>query len=321
MQHTNASKTVRVPSLVDTLSQGFAAVNRRLWVVLIPLALDVFYWSGPRQSTQPLIDGFLRLARALNPQIPKEQIDQVAQGLQGAAMPIDLSPFAVLPGLLPKFINILSPVIALPTPPITPPVWYIGSVGTLALAVLATTLISMLATALYLALLADVIQPEIRAERPWLYIARVYGSFLMIMLILMGASLAVFVPLIIVGTLMAQVNLGVGYAIVLVGTALLFWLLFTTSFAFDAVVISKAGPLRALLTSLVLVQRTFRSAFGLLALGWLILSGMRLVWQPLATSEIGMLLAMTGSAYLSSGLTAAHLIFFRDRLSRVATRA
>lgn len=321
MQHTNASKTVRVPSLIDTLSQGFAAVNRRLWVLLIPLALDLFYWFGPRQSTQPLIDAFLALTQAVNPQLPAEQIGQVRQVLNGAAAPVDLSPFAVLPGLLPKFINIVSPVITLPTPPLTPPVWYIGSVGALFLGLLATTLISMLATALYLALMVEAIQPEIRAERRWLHFAKVYGSFLAITLLLVGLSLAVYLPLAIVGALIAQVNVGVGYVIVLFGTALLFWMLFTTSFAFDAVVISRAGPLRALLTSLLLVQRSFRGAFGLLALGWLILAGMRLVWQPIATSEPGVLLAMIGSAYLSSGLTAAHLIFFRDRLSRVQARA
>ena len=68
MQPTNASKTARLPSLVETISQGFGAVNRRLWVLAIPFALDLFYWLGPRLSVQPLIDQFARLARALDPQ-------------------------------------------------------------------------------------------------------------------------------------------------------------------------------------------------------------------------------------------------------------
>ena len=34
--------------VIDTLSAGYAAVNRRLWLLGIPIALDLVFWAGPR---------------------------------------------------------------------------------------------------------------------------------------------------------------------------------------------------------------------------------------------------------------------------------
>lgn len=321
MQHTNASKTARVPSLVDTLSQGFGVVNRRLWILLIPFALDLLYWLGPRRSTQPLVDSFVSLMRGLSPQADQAQIQEISAQLGGGPVPFDLSPFATLPGVLPKFINILAPSIAMPNPPFIPPIWHIGSVTALFFVWLGTALISMLVTTLYMVFLGESVGLVHNSRIGLIHLATVYGSLLTILLILVGIGLLIFVPILFMAAFISPVNNVAAQIVVTFGVALVFWLLFTTSFSFDAVVIGGVGPLRALLTSLFLVQRSFWSALGLLVLGWVILSGMRIVWQPVATTEIGLVAAMLGSAYISSGLTAAHLIFFRDRLSRVTRRA
>jgi hypothetical protein len=103
--------------------------------------------------------------------------------------------------------------------------------------------------------------------------------------------------------------------------AFVIWLLFTAWFSFDAVIMSGVGPIRALLTSLFIVQRSFWSAIGLYLIGSLILAGLNVIWQMLSASSVGLILAMAGSAYISCGLAAAHMIFYRDRLSRIGRRA
>jgi hypothetical protein len=133
-------------------------------------------------------------------------------------------------------------------------------------------------------------------------------------------ALLVFLPFTLVAALVLQINSVLGQIIFTFGIALIFWLLFTASFSFDAVLISGVGPIRALLTSLLVVQRSFWSALGLFLIGWVILWGMSVVWAPVAASMIGLIVALIGSAYISSGLAAAHLVFYRDRLSRSAQR-
>src|SRR5215207_2734733 len=60
----------RLLGVVDTLSAGYRIVNRRPWLVLVPVALDLFLWFGPRVSVAPLIGQLLSrpdLARGLGP--------------------------------------------------------------------------------------------------------------------------------------------------------------------------------------------------------------------------------------------------------------
>jgi len=42
--------------IISTLSTGFDLTTRHIWIVLLPLLLDVFYWIGPRLAIDNLID-------------------------------------------------------------------------------------------------------------------------------------------------------------------------------------------------------------------------------------------------------------------------
>jgi len=41
--------------VIETLSAGYTAVNRQLWVLMLPILLDVFLWLGPHVSYSPLV--------------------------------------------------------------------------------------------------------------------------------------------------------------------------------------------------------------------------------------------------------------------------
>lgn len=321
MQHTNASNTVRLPSLVETISQGFGIVNKRPWVLLIPLLLDLVYWLGPRLSPQPLAGRLLSFARTVDPQSWDAQRQQMAEQINNVQSPVDLSPVALIPNMLPKFLNLLTPLIQLPPPPIAPTTWHIGSAATLLGSIVLINGLSLLATATFLVPLAELICGREGARWNWAWLARACGSFASILLVLAGVSLLVFLPFTLIAAFVLQLNFVLGQIIFTFGIALIFWLLFTASFSFDAVLISGVGPIRALLTSLLLVRRSFWSALGLFLIGWVILWGMSVVWAPVAATVIGLMIALLGSAYISAGLAAAHLVFYRDRLSRSAQRA
>jgi hypothetical protein len=208
----------------------------------------------------------------------------------------------------------------LPAPPITPGVWSIGNLGILLGAVALLSLLALLLTTIYLVALAGALRGKDQPRLDLRRFGHITGSVLAIGLLLLGVMLLVAIPVSIVAQLVSLVSPGFSAAIMIVGMALLFWLLFTASFSFDAVVMSDVGPLRALLASLYLMQRSFWGAAGLFVIGWLILTGLSLVWQTVAVSAAGLMVAMAGSAYISSGLAAAHLVFYRDRLSRLPDR-
>jgi hypothetical protein len=36
------------PSVIDTLTAGYETINRRPWLILLPIALDLLFWLGPK---------------------------------------------------------------------------------------------------------------------------------------------------------------------------------------------------------------------------------------------------------------------------------
>jgi len=320
MQHTNASKTSRLPSLVETISQGFAAVHRCLWVLLIPLLLDLCYWLGPRISVQPLVDRLLALVKALDPQRWEAFRQQTDGQLTTTTALLDFwqDGLVQMPNVnLLKPLNLVTPLIVAPPPPITPTVWSISSLAVLLGAWLLINIIGLVATSVYLLPLADVVRGVDVRRISFARFVRALGSLASIVGLYILAALVGGIPLLLAASIAAVISPALGGIISIFALALLIWLLFTASFSFDAVVVSGVGPLRALLTSLFLVQRSFWSTMGLLILGWMILAGMAIIWQVLSTTTWGLIVAMVGGAYISTGLAAAHLIFYRDRLSRI----
>ncbi len=319
MQHMNASKTARLPSLVETISLGFGVVNRCLWVLAIPVLLDLVYWLGPRLSVQPLVQQLVSLSNAVARGAMDADARQFWTELSARSYPFDLAQLG-LPRqtnmFAPKYINLLTPAITAPAPPFDPPIWQVGNIGMLLLVQILAVVGSLLVTSIYLLALSDTLQGGSRGAllRRW---ARGFASLLGIGLAFMVLVLLISVPLALAVTFTFLISPTIAQLLVIVVLALFVWMLFTASFSFDAVFISDSGPFRALLTSLYLVQRSFWAAAGLFLLSWVILAGLSLVWQVLATTTAGLAVAIAGNAYISSGLAAAHLIFYRDRLSQV----
>jgi hypothetical protein len=308
MQHNNASKTSRQTSLIETINQGFLLVNRRLWILMLPLALNLFYWLGPRISFEPL----LQRLRALDPETWEMAREQIGEQLGVAISQFDLRQFAFLPFLRP-----VAQYITLPTSLLDVVTWHVGSLPMFLGAFALINLVGMACITLYLAPLAQGIGAETTVQPTWSRLGRVFGRLLGVVLVFLAAAVITVVPFVVVAVLASLVSQVVGQFILIGWIALFLWMLFMSSFSFDAVVIQNVGPFRALLNSLLMIQRSFWGVVGFLLLSRVIIAGLAVVWQALAVNVAGLLVAMVGSAYISTGLAAAHLIFYRDRLSRI----
>ena len=95
-----------------------------------------------------------------------------------------------------------------------------------------------------------------------------------------------------------------------------FWVNIYIGFYREAIVIHDQGPLRAIYTSFNVVRRNFWGTLGFLALSLIISLGSGVIWYRLVGSTAGLIVAMVGSAYIGSGLLAARMAFFRERLRR-----
>lgn len=306
----------QTPGLIDTISAGYVALNRRLWVVMIPIVLDLYLWLGTRLSLAPLIRSLSdQVASALVQVSPDiAQPATLVQNLQQADLRVLLAWINFVPLLLPEFL--LPPVgkqAALPEAAVVPVTNWWVVIG----AVLLINLVTLLVSSLFLSLLAGAVAGAGDHRLPHLRrmfnIARRIGSFL---LVLIGAGLLLGMPFLVFTALVVSLIPGTLLPAAFAWAIALFWVWVYTSFGIEAILMSDVGPLRAIYNSVHIVRHNLLSALALLLLSMVIVSGLAVIWRALATTHLGMVVAISGSAYVQSGLIAARLVFYRDRLQR-----
>lgn len=313
--------------LIDTLSSGFKVAQRRPWLLLLPVLLDLWFWLGPRWSVQPLIDSLLRLwtPQTLPPSL-LELADSYRAGLETAGAHynlwwlLDNNPGwlrTVLPALMDPAHPATAPrLIALDTP------WLL--LGALALLLLAVVLGSLFLVAAARAVYSVTTLPDDGPVasyprgfwlRRWLHTS-LRALALLLLLLVMGAAGSMALSLLLTPVLLISPQGGAGLLSLL---ALLFgWLLLMAYilfyFTLPALVTDGIGLRQALWRSFNVVSHNFWSTVGLLALTTLILWGFDLIWQRLAGfGAAGVAAAIAGNALLVAGFAAARLIFYQQR--------
>ncbi len=319
-------------NIIDTLTAGFNVVTRKLWLITIPVALDLYLWLGPRLS----IYSFLK--RRLNSETSilllqgtQAEYQQAIEQLRGFNL------FSLLAnGLLgvPSLLRSTGPLGLLRTPtpektafPLptllsqTPRVISVGHESVVWGLCILLFLASLLIGCLYLGLIAQ----QVRDGR--LDVARLLKHALgwwtrlsaMGLLLFLGLLL-VIVPALVISLIIGGINQGIGSFLMNIATLTIvwvgMWLYFYFYFFTDALVLNETGIGRALWNSFAVVRRNFWSTIGLIALIFVIGAGFTIVWRMMAVSPLGTAVGIVGNAYVGSGLTAATLVFYKDRYTK-----
>ncbi len=326
--------------LIDTLSNGFKVVQRRPWLILLPVLLDLWLWLGPRWSVQPLIDSLLRLWTVDN--VPAE-LAQTAETYRQLLLSAGAS-FNLwwLVDNNPTWLRTALPGLADPARfGAAPGAIEASSPGLLVWAPLVLLLGVALGSAFLTAVASQLPAPQVEAagatthesvtaqpgpKEPgtgaWLRRARrtfvmatLFGLLILALLILTSLLLSiVLTPLFLVSP---QVGAGAASLAALLVSWFGVVLYVMLYFVLAAVVSDGVGLWQAMWRSFNVVSRSFWSTLGLLLLITLLVWGFGVIWQRLAVvSPLGTLAAILGNAVLITGLTAARLIFYQDRSAR-----
>jgi hypothetical protein len=298
-------------SLVDTLSVGYRTLNRRPWVIGIPAALSALLWlSGPvslgalaAELQLGLADLGVLLGRG---QAGTEQLarDVIASDLRTALAWLNFVPvLAPLPG-------------AAGPAPLGGPIRLDSPAQLLAAAAL-INLLALLVSGLFLSALSGAVQGE--SPHVWSVLrrsGRVARDIGLAILALLGVGMILALPFLAISAIVIAMAPGATLLVLLLWYIALFWAYVYAGFAPEAISIGRAGPLRALYQSAHVVRRDLSGTLGLLLLSFVILSGLGVVWRQLAATPLGLACAILGSAYVGSGLSAARLVFYRERERR-----
>jgi len=324
-------KTPQNATTIDTVSEGFAAINRRPWLLLLPLLLSVYLWFGTQLSFRPLLDdlaAWVRAAQRGEAAADTAQFDALTRmvGQQ------DMRQLLVLFDFVPTMTTVVFSSVAADGRPLRGPTGMdtaamidpqrsaVLEVSTLSGALLAFVLVNLVAlplSAVFLAELAEAVrreQPSLatmlrRSGRAALRLLGYFG-------VVWGLKLLVALPFLFFVLLLVVVSQELGVLAMILLLAIDSCVNLFIWFAPAAIVISGIGPLRAIRASFNIVRHNILSTIWLWIMLWFVPLGMGLIWASLVQSPVGLVVALLGSAYIGSGLLAAHMAFYRERLRR-----
>lgn len=304
-------------SVIDTLSAAYNALNKRVWVIVIPIIINLYLAFGTPVSVGPLLQDFgawfvsvqeqaleASPSAATSPEVLESTLSQF--DLIGQADIRSLVSFVSYFPHLSIFRNIEA-------------VNHISivSVGQLFLLLVLINLGAFIASVLYLPQIATAVRENSSNSR-WGFglndIWQVAWRIFVWVALLFFAVFILFCFLTILIAILALLSPGLAQIAMLVFMLAGFWINLYISFAIEAMVLDRVNPFRAIQTSIQVVSRNLTSTLFLVILMMIIGQGLGLVWNQIASSSIGLIIACVGSAYIGTGLLIARMIFYRDRL-------
>ncbi len=300
--------------VIDTLSAGYTTVNRYPWIIAIPVLLDLFFWLGHHLTLAPLVHRSLGLMQ-VPANLPVEMLQpyqEYREALAQAGESFNLfsllvSHFPSIPSLMAAREG-LGPELALSEP-------WVALLLSLVLPVVGIWLASLY----YVGIGRQVKGGTEGTGRLWRRVWRSWGRLLGFLLLMLGVILLFGLPVALLTVLAAAINLAlIGILGSFVWAAIL-WAQFYLFFVVDAMVISDVGPLQAIRNSVAVVRFNLRSALGLVVLAYVIMLGMPIVWDAVAQGPFGTIAAVLGNAYITTGLAAASMIYYRDRIEKLSS--
>lgn len=306
-------------SIIEIFSVGFAVVNRRPWLIALPVLLDLFLWQGPRASVAPVIEytlvAYERLIQG-NPDLvaasggTEQALEQAREAGTALAQGNLLH---LLTWQLPSLANSLGTAVG----ESAAPPWQISSVPAVLLTTLALLVAGLLGTALYLGAVAWGVRDTQFSAGRYLHAVRLgwrrlLGFFGLLVLVGLPLGMVALVVLSVAGVL----SLALLSFLSTLLLALLFLSALYLAFADEAIFMDDLGPVSALRQSVSVVSRFFWSAFAFVLLSNIITTGLTLIWMRLFSFHpaAGMV-AILGHAYIATGLAAAAMVFYRNRVT------
>ena len=304
--------------VIDTLTAGYAAINRRPWVLLLPIGVDLFLWLGPQVSISPLVQPLLAgiaawVRRATLSGTASPDLQQQYETFRQSLMPLTDSTNALLllghgPLGLPGVATLLD---------VGGPFSFVSGWVDGLLLIVGTFAAGMLLGGFYRGLIAQQVRDG--KATPLQVGRRVPRDVLRVvslLLVLLGALALLGLPVLLLLAAAAVVAPPVAVMGLVAAAVAALFVEVHLFFAVDAIFVSGVGPLAAIQRSVGVVRRWLGPTLGFILLSWLILVGMDRVWETLASQIVepyGVLLSVLGNAYIASGLVAASMIFYKER--------
>ncbi len=300
-------------SVLGALSTGFDTVTRQLWLLVLPVGLDLFLWLGPRLKAASLWTLFaFDIPAGLD-----AQTRLFAQQLQETVRRT-FENFNWFTWLRPALFGVpgLASGVEQGSPADNPlAAWQVNDVGLLSGILFVLAVIGIGLGGLYWSLIAR----QARDGRlDWAAalgrLPVVWSRMTGLAFLLVGLGFLIWLPALLIGLALGAAFDVFGALVFMFVLLLMMWLLFYATFSIHGIVLYNQRVLEAVRASVWLVRTHFWSVCGLLLAFAAIDFGMRLIWSRAPIDSWLWAVAIGGNAFVVAGLSMATMVFYMDRV-------
>lgn len=293
------------PGIIATLTAGFELTTAHIWLILLPIFLDLLYWLGPRVGVAQLSDRLLSpLLVEPSAQEATRQIMDMASGvnmLTSLSVPLIGIP-ALMGGVIPE------------ETPLAPQIYEVDGLVMLLALQLGLSLLGLLLAAVYLSLISLALQDDLeKPGGPAAFLAGAFRSAVRLFglgLIFLIVLLMVWLPLVPIALLVSLLAGGLALFVMLAGFVLVATYL---SMSIPGIVLKRRPVLLAVWESVRLVHRNASQTILLLLIVALVSAGTNQLWRLADDGSWLTTVSIAGHAFISTALAAAFFVFYRDR--------
>lgn len=296
------------PGVMGSLRSGFDVVSKHVGLILVPAALDVLLWLGPRLSA----DVLMAQARKSFPTLENLQkfIVQV-----GAGEPVEHVNLFNLLSRLPLFpvgvSSLLAQKVPLETPFGTQQVIEVQSELAMLGLMLGLILVGWVIGGLYFRWVSGIVMGEEQHEAE-ISLMRAIAQTLILSVIWMIGLMIIVIPVTVVFWVLLVINpllaSGAGFMILFLS----FWVIVPLYFTPHGIFVRRQNAFYSIFTSLRMARFTLPTS-GLFVVCVLLLStGLNYLWSVPPDDSWMKLVGIGGHAFIATTLLAASFVYYRD---------
>jgi hypothetical protein len=316
------------PRIFRTFLDGFNTVANRVYLILLPVVVDLALWLGPKLRLKallmPTIDDLTSQMLKVAPPDLLETVKATqtlwAQTLEQYNLAVSVRTLPVgVPSLMARLSPVESPLSLNPIVEMPSINWAVASLGIL-------LTIGFLLGSLYFYLVSLETDTE-RGKFVFKDYLMSYVNTVVLFCLLLGVAIVISIPLLILFSVLSLVGAGASQFFILLVAFGLLWLIIPLVFSVHGIFVLKKKPVQSATLSIKLV-RIFLPGTGLFFMTAALLSElMNKLWMLPQANTWLLLLGVGGHAFVVTGLVAASFIYYRrglrwmqDNINRLAAQ-
>ncbi len=312
MERTRIEGFPPPPGIINSLKAGFDAIAAHIYAIFLPLLLNLFFWLGPRLRMDVLFSSIKAnmISMLSASSAPAAEVQRMIDDYERIMEVQTTVNFFWFVRTLPIGISSLTLPEANGTTPLGTPMVLQMDAFTLIVWMFVLTLIGWVGGALYFRSVAHIAMEG--SEDSYISLPRSIVQTVLLSITFTIIALVIGLPLIVILSIVLQINQFLANIIVLLLSLASMWLVVPLFFWPHGVFVRKQNFITSIITSIQMARFTLPTSSMFILVVFLLTVGLKYLWVIPPQNSWMTLFGIFGHAFVTTGLLAASFIYYRD---------